>query len=291
MTVQGNGNTPAAPAAAVDPNAGGVSGTPADPGAAAGAAPPAQGSASGQPPAGEGQIPGAAPAGEPGPAAPAATDWKDRRIAKLTAQLRETQAQVAAAPAAAPAPVAPAGPAPGSQEFSRAVQIAAQQQAEIAAFNSRCDAAAGDGRQRFGQQVFDGAVMELMKLVDREDPSTLLAYNSFLTAALEAGDAPAVILELSQNLNEASRVLNLPPVKMAVELTNRVNRMKNTEAASGQQPAPARPLHGAGVGNRGGVHTPISPSDPARAGKLPAVDWFARRDAEVEERRKQKMGG
>ena len=61
-----------------------------------------------------------------------------------------------------------------------------------------------------------------MRLVDQNDPQSLLAYNGFLTAAMASGNAPQIIMEMAQDLNAASRMMALSPVQQVAEYTRRV---------------------------------------------------------------------
>lgn len=231
---------------------------------------------------------------EPGAesAPPPAQDWKDKRIATLTAKLAEERARNSTVvPVPAPGvvqPPAPIAPAPGtlvvgSPEFNAAIDEAARVRAQVNQFNAECDAVALAGRTQYGEKEFTDRVKALLQHVDRTDMNSLQAYNSFLMAALRTGEAPRLMFELGNDMNEAQRILAMSPIEMAVELTKRSAR------------APVAPLSGAPapitpVGNRGGQHTPIDPSDPARAKNLPVNDWMARREAQVKERNERRMG-
>jgi len=214
--------------------------------------------------------------GKKAEAAPAAkVDWRDRRIAQLTARLREAQQQAPATGAvseAAPAPVAPAAtPAAGTDAQ---IEARAQQIASVAEFNRQCDAAAAEGRAKFGTEVFGSRVQSLQRLVDPGDQRSLAAFNTFLSSALETGEAPRLIHELGADLDEASRILSLPPAKMAVELTKRALAKPVEEEPSGA-PKPPTP-----IGNRGVSHDAIAPDDPDRADRLSTAEWMRRREAQ-----------
>lgn len=229
----------------------------------------------------------AAPAVEPAPTP--ALDWRDKRIAQLSARLKEAQAQIPPAAAPAALPTQPSAvPSTGSAEFNAAVAAAASQQAEINAFNSMCNAVAADGRTRFGEKTFNDAAAALLRLVDMNDPQSLLNYNAFLTAANAAGDPAQILVDLGANLNEAARVLSLTPITMTAELTRKV-AVKAASEPNGALPQAPRPL-GTVVARAGNQHTQISPSDPARQANLAVPDWMARREQEVEARRRQKLG-
>ena len=50
------------------------------------------------------------------------------------------------------------------------------------------------------------------------------SYNLFLDTAIETGEGPRLLHELGSNLDEAFRILSLPPTKMAVELAKRAQK-------------------------------------------------------------------
>lgn len=104
----------------------------------------------------------------------------------------------------------------------------------------------------------------------------MLAYNSFLMAALETGEAPKLIAALGANPDEAARVMALPPAKMAVELTRM--SLKEPQEIS-QAPKPIRPIATTAGQNR----SPINPDDPSRADQLDLKEWMRRREAQVQE--------
>lgn len=178
------------------------------------------------------------------------------------------------------------------------MQTEAQRVAEIARWNEQCNQVAMTGRAAFGEQQFNGAVASLMRLVDQNDPQSLLAYNGFLTAAMASGNAPQIIMEMAQDLNQAARMMTLSPVQQVAEYTRRVmaaqssgpagQGLENTggvAGANGVLPNPMTP-----IGGRGAQHTVIDPADPARASNLSSAEWHARRRIQAEERAKSRQG-
>lgn len=221
---------------------------------------------------------------DPKPApAPAAdnVDWRERRIATLTARLREAQEALAAsAKPGASAPTDPAAaaakPALSEAELQARVEERAQALAASKAFNDACNAVATQGREAYGEAEFNGRVAELVKLRDVNDPTSVANYNSFLAAAIETGQAPKLIDMLGRDLNEAARVLALPPVRMGIELARLAER--DPEEIS-KAPKPIKP-----VGARSAAHTEIDPTDPSRAGQLSTAEWMRRREAQIAKR-------
>ncbi len=205
------------------------------------------------------------PAIAPAVAAPQAQDWRDRRIAQLTARLREAEAK--AKEQGAP----PAAPSVDVESLAnaRANEIAAAQR-----FNDQCNEVAKQGKQSYND--FDSRVGALTQLVDRNDPASIGAYNQFLSAAIETGEAARLIYELGGDLNEASRIMSLSPTKMGVELGRKA---ASAEAQISKTPRPITP-----VGGRGPAHEAIDPTDSERADRLSTRAWMERREAQLRAR-------
>jgi hypothetical protein len=145
-------------------------------------------------------------------------------------------------------------------------------------FDSDCNAVAEAGRKAFGKEAFDSSIANFTKnLVDGDDPASVQSYNEFLLAALETGEAPRLLHELGQNLDEAARILALPPIKRAVELAKLAVREPSEITKA---PKPLTP-----IGNRGGSHTSIDPTDAERADRLTTAEWMKRREEQVKARR------
>lgn len=201
------------------------------------------------------------------PPAQQQTDWRDRRIAQLTRQLHELRGRQQE-------PQPGQQPQPSQDEISRQIEERATAIAAANEFTRRCNEAAEAGRQVFPD--FDQRVAQLKKTVDANDGQQVQAYNTFLSAALETGQAPQIIHQLAGDLNEAGRILSLSPVKMAVELAKMALKPAPQQS---QAPRPINPV-GTAPSNR----SPILPDDPDRADGLSIDDWMRRRDEQVRER-------
>lgn len=220
--------TPKPAAAAPAPAATSASSLPAG-GTAAPAASP--GGASPEPTAGA----------SPPPAASEPPRWATGRIDELTAKWREEERKSASlqqqldianaalrtrqqaptssgtsAPAPTPAPTAVHVPAAGTQAFDDAVAAEADRRSRVAQFNRDADQLVTAGRGAY--QDFDATIANYQRLGLGNDPSAQAKYISLVEAAIETGNGARVIYELGKNLDEAHRILNLPPVKMAVEV-------------------------------------------------------------------------
>lgn len=211
------------------------------------------------------------------PTASPQVDWRDKRIAQLTAQLK-SERERRAAEGKPPEPAAPSAPVEPSAAVvdARARELAAQQE-----FLRNCDEMQQSGRSAFGGAEFDARTGALLRLVDVNNPLEANAWNHLLMAAHETGRGAALLHDLGANLGEAQRLLSLSPVRMAVELTKKAEGLAGSDEglAAAALPRPVRP-----VGNHGPSNTPISPDDPERAEKLDIATWMARRTAQVKER-------
>lgn len=247
---------------------------PADPGAGGQGGDDTQVSAAGEaplvPPAAPGDPEGEAPI--PGPKK---EDWREAKIKRLTAQLHELREKPAAS-AETPVP----GPSPEERlneaEIERRAREYARQSNAIDTFNRMCKEAADSGRQAFPDWDTRISALRTAFSGGPEDVQQQVTYNQFVAAALETGSAPQILHALGGDLDEAARIMAMPSIKMAVELTRLAGRAPDTSAT--RAPKPITP-----VGSKGAAHTAISPDDPERADTLSISDWMKRRDAQVEE--------
>jgi hypothetical protein len=207
------------------------------------------------------------------------SDWRDRRIARLTAQLREEQ-QKGKAAAPAPAPTKPLDP---TADFNSRVAAAAAAQVAATRFNEKSNAAAASGRAKYGKDEFNSSIRSLVSqfVPDDSDRDALGRYNAFITAALATGHAEDVIYELGRNLDDAESVMELDPLEMTAELTRRFAVPGAAAAANKNEissaPKPIRPIVP-------GNETILDPANPDQAGKLSTAEWMARRNEQVAKR-------
>lgn len=202
---------------------------------------------------------------------PTQADWRDKRIATLTRRLRELQENQGRQQA----PQAPQQPTQ-EQLTNQQIEQRARELSAVQDFNRRCDETALVGRSSFGENEFNGRIQNLQKLVDNSDPVSVQAYNSLLLAAIDTGEGAKVLHALGADLNEAQRILALPPTRMAAELTRR-SLNHETQVSSAPKPITA-------VGSRGATHERISPDDADRSDHLSTAEWMRRREAQVKER-------
>ena len=206
---------------------------------------------------------------EPDPEPPATTaktqDWRDRRIAQLTARLRESERRSAGATPSAP-------PATETAELDALVQARAAELSAAETFTRQCNETAAAGRAAFPD--FDTSVVALKSLVEGGDQADLVRYNQLLVAAIETGEAPRLLHVLGKDLDEASRLMALSPVKMGIEMARLAAKAPAAEPSG--IPRPIRP-----VSPGSGSHERIDPDDPERADRLSTREWMARREAKL----------
>ena len=201
-------------------------------------------------------------------------DWRDKRIAVLTARLSEAKRGGGDKPADKPAADKPGTVTATQAEIDALVEQRTQERSATSEFNRLCNEAAAAGRQAFPD--FDGKVTELKRLANPEDLNEMTRYNQMLVAVLETGEAPKLLHRLGGDLNEAARIMALPPIKMAVELT------KMAQAEPGQISSLKKPI--TPVGGKGQGHEGVQPDDPERADNLSTVEWMRRREAQLEKK-------
>lgn len=202
-------------------------------------------------------------------------DWRDARIRVLTARLTEEKSKNQA-----PQPVVdPAAPAnAGLTESQIRERISAEMQAaeQTRVFNQACNDVAQKGKLAFPD--FDARVGQLKQLVsDWKDPAQFVPYNQFVAAAIETGDGEKILHALGGDLDEAARIMSLPPIKMAVELTRLASGEGKVEIS--KAPKPITP-----IAQRGTQHSQIDPTDVERADKLSTAEWMKRRNEQIEKR-------
>lgn len=218
--------------------------------------------------AGEGSV-GSAPAPVGAEAEPAPDAWKAKKYDKIFAQLKSTQAELAAARAE-----------PGAAGAGLTQADVDRQAAAIATrteFNRRCNEVATGAKAAYPD--FPARIGNLQQLVTPGDAEEAAAYGKLIEACLEVGpEAGRIIYELGGNLDEANRIMNLSPVKQGIALA--ALAAKKSEPEPSGTPKPLVP-----VGQRGATGELIDPADAARADKLSSKEWFARRQADIDKKR------
>lgn len=210
---------------------------------------------------------------------PKAADWRDARIAKLTAQKKELQEQLLRKPGTATTVSPPAPVVLDEAEVERRANAKATDLAAAAAWDARCVATVEQGKKEFPD--FEDKIVGLRTVLDDSDPLEARSYRDMVEIAMDTGEGPKLIHFLGSNPAEAQRIMGLSPVKKAIELAKLASKPSEPKAPV----VPANPLDGAvsqaskpitavGRGTGAGV---VDPSDPTRSDKLSSKEWFARR--------------
>lgn len=206
-------------------------------------------------------------------------DWKDKRLAKLTAQLHEERRKTAELTSKVVKPEANTQPNP-NVEFDRLVNERAAQQRQAEDFAKRCTEEALAGREKYGEAEFNKALGDLQRLIDASNNEDVAKYTRFLQASMEAGNAKDIIFALGNDLSKADRIFEMNDIKMAVELAKMVEGFGKEAPAEAVSSAP-KPI--TTVGGRSGDRNPIDPTS-ARGDELTTAEWMRRRNAQVAQR-------
>lgn len=225
-----------------------------------------------------------APAPTPAPEPPANPPWHIRRIGELTAQKNAAAERAAAVEARAAAleaeiatlragqqPAAPATPQPGQPHpvaqprlteadiEQRARAIAAENQ-----HNNDANTSYNAGKAKY--QDFDAKLQSLSALGGLSQDQ--------LQAALATGAAHDVLYTLAGNLDEAARILSLPPLQTAVEMA-KIAAKQPAVARASAAPPPVTPI------GSGGTRLPDGLAD-----ELPDDEWQRRRAEQIKAKRR-----
>lgn len=222
----------------------------------------------------------------PAPKADQGKDWRDDRIAVLTARLREEQRKNAVVQSKTDDTVK--GGLSEDEVEARVAQRAPELAAQMAvrqAFDAACNAVAAKGKELFPDD-FNARVGNIQRLRDVNDPQSAARYDYFLQAAIETGAGAEIIHALGEDMNEANRIINLSPVKMAVELTKLAAKVTADDEGGGNPKPSNLPKPITPVGDRGRSHEQIDPRDADRSDRLSTAEWMKRRNAQIEKDRK-----
>lgn len=217
--------------------------------------------------------------------------WAQERINELTAKRHEAERRAAAAedarktaeellthlqkPNTSTTSVEkPTAPQLTEQEIDRRVQEKAAQLAQVAEFNKTCNEIAATGEKEFKDW---GDALKNLTMVGAVGEH---ANPEFLETAVELQSPHKVLHYLGTNLDQAKRIAEMSPKRMALELA-RLEAVLNAPAPIAPMPpvsnapAPIIPV--------GGQAKPGNPdiADP----NLSPDDWFALRAKQVEERK------
>lgn len=208
---------------------------------------------------------------------PPKEDWRERRFAKKAAQLDTERARAAAletelAALKAGAPVG-ASEADIEAEVQRRLKTAVPEKN----WNDRMNGLVNAGREKFGAEKFNQSTAQLRSLVDPKDQGEVTQYRAFLAAVDETGSGPELVFELGKDPAKFQEFMDMPALKMAVELTKFAGGLK-AEVPLSAMPRPITPVDGKGI-----HYEAITPDSEAGA-KLPIGEWMARREKQARDR-------
>lgn len=203
-----------------------------------------------------------APSETPPAEKPKVTPWFQRRIDQLTAEKHEERRQKEALkatvetlmrgqppqPAADGTPAAetpPATPpaATSDAEIDRRATIKAQEIQRAAEFNAACNRTFDAGKAEFPDfaDARDQLVSGLGDVIQRKP--------EFLEAITALPDGHKVFHQLAKNLDDAARILDMPPVQMAIELAKLSGAPAKAKPVS-SAPPPIKPIAGTARGEK-----------------------------------------
>lgn len=205
---------------------------------------------------------------DPAPA-PTTPEWVMPRIGELTAKFREAERRAQEAEAKLAAQTIPAAqqqPSPQAPDFKTAVSAEARKML----YDNECNKVWAKGNTEFAD--FAPAVQTLNQALGG-------LPQDFIEAAIETGDAPRVLYELSKDINKAAGILLLgSPAKMAVAVTKFAESLAKPAAAPKKSVSGApEPISGSVGGN---VAAPASLENEG----LSMKEWIAQRNKELKAR-------
>lgn len=195
-------------------------------------------------PASEPVTPVAVPAAEETKLAekPSLTRWEERRLATLTRQRQEAERRAALAERRAaeaeareavlrtgqPAPTSAAQPGP-NDELQARFDAAVQDEAARRQFDADCNVIYTKGTEQFPD--FTTRIQQFQKIGGLQP--------EMVQVALELGNPHEVLYQLATDLDEAARIAELPPLRMATALTKFVEgkeRAKVRQVSKASEP-------------------------------------------------------
>lgn len=128
-------------------------------------------------------------------------------------------------------------------EFQTAVRAEAARQRAVDAFNDRCNDIEDKGSKTFGKKWGD-AKAQLGIL----DDQGRIPFD-LLNCAMETDNPAQVLFALGQNLDRATELLAMTPLKRAIAMSKMAETPKPAERPRSQTPPPVEPIGGRGGGD------------------------------------------
>lgn len=203
--------------------------------------------------------------------------WKEKRLAKVAAQRDEERARTKVLEDELAALKAGNGGAASEEEIERRVAERLKVAAPEKTWNDRMNTLVTAGRDKFGVEKFNQSIQQLRTLVDPKDPAEAQQYRAFLAAVDETGEGAGLIYDLGRDPGRFQEIMEMPPLRMAVELTRLSTKLKEPEKLSGM-PQPIKTVESHGI-----HYEEIKPDSEAGK-KLPIGEWMARREKQARER-------
>jgi hypothetical protein len=208
-----------------------------------------------------------------------------RRVGTLSAEKRDISKKLQETIAAVPARPAETPEAEGDQpqrtdfktqaEFdaavkAEAVRVATQQRA-VETWNAKCNDVEDKGSKAFGTKWAEAKAN--LAILDDEGRIPM----DLLSTALETDNPAQVLFELGADLDKATELMAMTPLKRAIAM-DRLAQKKPPERQRSQAPAPIDPITGRGGGND-------SPTD-----RDSDAEWHRKEGLREAARRKARLG-
>lgn len=183
----------------------------------------------------------------------------ERRVAELEARLKalETPAEVTETKAFDP------------KQFDTLVEQRAAQIAAQKAYEAKAENWIQAGQKEFGAAEFNQICSDVAAMGAGDSPE----FMQLVTDPEIIPEGHRVLAALRDNPDDAQRIANLPPVKMAAALVAFANKAKPQAAQISSAPEPIRPVGGSAKASAPDEQEPIEA-------------WMAKRRAQVEAKRK-----
>lgn len=201
--------------------------------------------------------------------APKPVDWRERRMGELAAQKRALEDRLAALEAKPKETPQADGEAryTEAEVLTRANDLALRRTQDMR-FNDQCNDVFSKGSEKF--QDFQSTLGSFSQLGGLN--------RQFVEAVLQAGDkAPEVLYTLGKDLNEAARIMSLPPMEQAYEIARRAltEAPKATVSVDvSKAPAPIKPKVGGATKAEPSVYDDT----------ISTADWITMRNKQLQGR-------
>lgn len=127
-------------------------------------------------------------------------------------------------------------------EFDIAVKAEAARQRAVEEFNAKCNAVETAGSKAFGGEKWAKAKQDLAMLDDMGSiPLDLLSV------ALETDDPSAVLFKLGNNIDLATELMGMTPIKRAIAMDKLASAPKQTQRQQSRTPPPIEPIGAKGA--------------------------------------------